>query len=418
MKAILLNIGDELLSGRISDLNGPWLARWFFKQGIEFKKMALVPDSSEELKLAILEAWNDPTYDLIILSGGLGPTKDDITKSIIASAFNLKLNNSDQATALTRKHYSRIGKEWDPSINSYNIIPDEIIAVENLSGLAPGLVYVKQDKVLLAAPGVPREFSKMIETQLFSFISKKLKMTLKNKNQITIRTFGIPEEKLFSSLIPDLWKNLEKWGQVSSYPQTIGIDIVISFDATNEQKKIIEDEIKNYVSKSKLLPYIWQWGTLSLPELIVKKAKEKNIKIAFAESCTGGLTSSKITDVSGSSEIYMGSAITYSNESKVSLLGVQVETINKHGAVSLEVAKEMAEGALDQFDCDLTISYTGIAGPTGGSVEKPVGTVAIGIANKNKAHSKIFEMKGERLKLKNRFSEQGLLLLLSEIESY
>ena len=416
MKAQIIIIGDELLNGRITDLNGPFLANWLFCQGIELEKTLIIRDQEEPLMQALTDAWEN--VDLILTTGGLGPTQDDLTKTLLARFFQKDLHENEYAKSLVLKHYERINKEWTPAHNGYHILPEDFFPVENGNGLAPGLGYFcgENRKLLLAAPGVPRELVAMTNEQWTHIIHDKLAPNLEDQQQVVIRTRNIPEEHLFVELATQLWEDLEKFGKVSSLPQIMGVDILITFRSSHEEYENRLTQIKSIVEKTPIAPNIWQWGNLSVEEFVIKRAKEKGIKIALAESCTGGLSAHRLTNVSGSSSVFMGSAVTYSNEAKESILGVQSESLKSFGAVSDQVAMEMAKGALEKYSADIAISHTGIAGPTGGSKEKPVGTVSIGIATAKENKAKTYQFRGDRERLKWRFSEKGFFSLLGEIE--
>lgn len=265
----------------------------------------------------------------------------------------------------------------------------------------------------MSAPGVPNEFKAMMDEEFYPLIKKIFGTMLKENLQTIIRTEGIPEEKIFGELCPNLWSELEKFGKVSSLPHIVGIDIIVSYHGS----KRLDLEIKKVIDSTPLSKHVWHWGPEQLSELVLKKAIEKKLTFSFAESCTGGLTSSKITDFSGSSAAFLGSVVSYSNDAKMEILGVDPQTLKNFGAVSVETAIEMATGAREKFNTDIAISITGIAGPTGGSEEKPVGTVVIGFATKVSTGAKSYVMPGDRLRKKDRFSERALLTLLELLNS-
>jgi nicotinamide-nucleotide amidase len=272
-------------------------------------------------------------------------------------------------------------------------------------------------KYIFCAPGVPREFQHMTRDIIYPILCDKLETQASQLEIFNIRTFGIPEEKIFHEICPGLWEQLEEFGSVSSLPQIMNVDITLRLqkDSQLESKK---EKILEIMKNTPIWDSVWQIGTTPLPEYIVQKAKEKNLTISFAESCTGGLTASNITDISGSSSVFLGSVVCYANEVKTGLLGVKEQTLIDHGAVSSQTAYEMAEGARKTMSSDIAISFTGIAGPGGGTEDKPVGTVGIGWSTKNSTDSKTYQFRGDRLKLKERFMTKGLFKLLKIIENY
>lgn len=415
MNCALLIIGDELLAGRTRDLNGHWLSKYLPSMGLDLKQIKIINDNENEIKSSISELYK--TVDIIITSGGLGPTKDDITKNILADYFQKELIFDDSSIELIKKLYAKFDKEWTPEKNAYHYYPQDFELLDNLNGYAPGLLYSSKGKTILSAPGVPREFNSMVENtflpKLHSIYSSE---AFKATDHFSIRTKGVPEEVIFGELCPNLWDDLSKVAKISSLPHLLGIDIVLYFNLEDRESKI--SKAKAIIEATALKDYVWQYGNLELEELIVKEATEKNITIGFAESCTGGLTSSKITNISGSSKVFYGSVVSYANSVKINLLNVQKSTLESFGAVSEECAKEMAKGARETMNCDIAISYTGIAGPGGATPTKPVGTVGIGWATKNENSSTLVYHKGDRIGLKERFSRSGLFKLLELIREY
>ncbi|WP_372654988.1 nicotinamide-nucleotide amidohydrolase family protein [Halobacteriovorax sp.] len=415
MNCALLIIGDELLAGRTRDLNGHWLSKYLPSVGLKLKQIKIINDHEAEIKASIVELYE--TVDIIITSGGLGPTKDDITKNILAKHFQKDLIFDDKSIELIKSLYAKFDKEWTPSKNAYHYYPRDFELLNNLNGYAPGLLYTSKGKTILSAPGVPREFKSMVEN---TFVPKLKEIYSDDSFQVTdlfsIRTRGVPEEIIFGELCPTLWEDLSEIAKVSSLPNLLGIDIVLYFNQAD--KDITISKAKAIIESSALKEHVWQYGNLELEELIVKEATEKKLTIGFAESCTGGLTSSKITDISGSSQIFYGSIVSYANSVKTNLLKVNANTLENFGAVSVECAKEMALGARNALECDIAISYTGIAGPGGATPTKPVGTVGIGWATKSENSSTLLYHKGDRLGLKERFSRSGLFKLLELIRDH
>ncbi len=406
----LLIIGDELLNGRIKDLNTQVAAQFCDRLGLSLNHTITIRDDKEAFNQAVdfLGAHSQG----ILISGGLGPTEDDITKTMLASYIRQPLIENDLARDLVANHYRAFDKEWTPNLNHYHMIPRGVTPLHNPEGLAPGLFFKNESLWLAALPGVPREFKAMLEQSIGPQISDQ---NLIKTQQLSIRTFGIPEEKIFGHLMPNLWGYLAQFGKVSSLPQIRGIDILVRSPQLGPSQI---NEIKNFLNNSPLAEFIWSFDDTSLVQAIIELAKEKSCLISLAESCTGGLTASRMTDISGCSSIFMGSAVTYSNESKQEILGVKESTLLQWGAVSEEVAREMAQGSLKKYQSNIALSFTGIAGPGGGSIKKPVGMVCMAVATEKKVKSHTYYFRGTREQLKWRFSEQGLFLLLNELKNY
>jgi nicotinamide-nucleotide amidase len=411
----MIVIGDEILNGRTTDLNGSWLSKFLFRKGLQLKSLRFIRDNVEEINEALTASLKDS--DIVITSGGIGPTLDDKTKNTLANFFGKKIIERQDVEKIITENYIRFGRTWTKETNHYHFFPEDFIATPNPKGLAPGIAYFSpQKKLIMAGPGVPREFTEMVEVEFFSLIKNYFSDQLVENYQTVIRTHGVPEEKNFFELCPTLWQELEKFGKVSSLPHTIGIDIVVSYNGNLAQHEEVSQKIKDHISKTPLAPHVWQWGNRSLQELVLASAIKKNGKIAFAESCTGGLASSKITDLPGSSAIFYGGIISYDNSVKMNVLKVKEETLQKFGAVSIETAVEMARGARELLKTDYAISISGIAGPDGGTIEKPKGLVAIGFASKDKSGASLYHFPGDRIRLKDRFSDRALLTLLELME--
>lgn len=408
MQAELIIIGNELLNGKIKDKNTAVFSRICYENNIHLHRVHIIQDNSASLFEVLDQACK--RSDLIVTSGGLGPTKDDLTKQMVADYFQKEIVFNQEALNITKSHYERGKREFNPNINLYPNIPKEFIPMYNPSGYAPGLLFeFDQKKYIACTPGVPSEFNQMINKSLMPKLPKSDRFS----KHIIVKTKRVPESKIFNSLCPDLWEKLEEFGKVSSLPHPMGVDIGVRIQDINHEQSVIE-----LITNSNISSHIWHIGPESLEEVIIAKAKEKNLKIGFAESCTGGLCASRITDVSGSSSVFWGSIVSYSNEVKTRALDVSEENLKNFGAVSLETAKEMAIGARKNMNLDIAITTTGIAGPGGGSKEKPVGTVGIGFSTKESSGSEMLYMHGDREELKFRFSQAALFKLLETITKY
>jgi nicotinamide-nucleotide amidase len=419
MKLSLIIVGNELLQGKTQELNGFWLSSFLMSKSIELTQMIIVPDEKE----MITECLNKTLQmnDVVLISGGLGPTADDITKEALAEYFNRDIIKSELALEIATEQYARIGKDFSEANNDYEKIPEDFHPIRNPAGLAPGLRYKNtQGKLVFALPGVPREFQAMFHDELYPYLVKNYQLGLKQKELFVIRTKKIPEERIFNKLVPQLWGELAQFGYVSSLPQIMNVDICVLLEEEDpmviKQKK---ESIKQLVLSTPLKDYIWHFGGETLEEVILMKAKEKGITFGFAESCTGGLNASRMTDIPGASASFWGSITSYSNEVKQKALGVKSKTLKDYGAVSEQTALEMAKGCLKNLNVDIAISTTGIAGPDGGSKDKPVGTIGVGFATKKDySGAEMFHLHGDRLTLKKRFSQSALFKLLEVIESY
>lgn len=410
MKACLIVIGDELLNGKIADQNASWLAKALAMTAIELEWVRFVKDDRAQVLLALAAAKADG--QITLTTGGIGPTKDDQTKSILAEFLGLSIRESQKAREVVQDNYQRFERPWNEK-NGYHLLPVGVEPVNNPKGLAPGLFYFNenQQQAIMCAPGVPREFQAMLESEFLPLIAEKMSGALPLYRHFNVRTFGIPEEKIFFELCPELWEELSAFGQVSSLPQVMGIDIGIKMKCDGQEEERCQ-KLRSVFENSPLAPYIWQYGQLSLPQFVLARAREQGVSLSCAESCTGGLVATRITDVPGCSDVFLGGVVSYSNALKAKLLGVLESTLELHGAVSEQCALEMARGVRKLTASDYSISVTGIAGPGGGSLQKPVGTVAIGWSSGKSEGSQIYHFAGDRPKLKERFSEKALFKLV------
>lgn len=416
MKVSFLIIGSEVLDGKISDLNTKILADFLRPYSIEIHEAVMTRDD----KSSILDAMNKlfQASDVVITSGGLGPTKDDITKETLGAFFGKKLIYSEESFTTAIENYRRFGRTFPGKHHGYSYLPETFIPLSNSTGFAPGFYKLHEEKILFSAPGVPREFKSMLEDHFLKLIDHRLEKE-SFLDRFIVRTKKIPEEKIFGEVDPDLWDKLASIGEVSSLPHLMGVDIGIKIRGKTQVEIASKvSQLKKIFEESPIRKNIWHYGPESIEEKIVQLAKERKIKFGFAESATGGLCSHRITNISGSSQCFMGSVICYDERIKENILGVKRETLEKETAVSLECARQMALGLKEKFCLDIAISITGFAGPGGGNENFPVGSVCIGKASKLDASAESFHLLGDREILKQRFSQAALYALLEEVENF
>ena len=403
MEASLILIGDELVSGKIPDTNGTWLAQQLSRQGIRPRNISLIKDDEEGLTRALSQARNHT--DIVVVTGGLGPTPDDRTKTILSHFFSAPLEHHISAEEMVRQHYARRNRPI-PEGNSYHLLPRGFAPLFNHCGLAPGLLLDKKGKTFAFLPGVPREMKMMAERELFPRLPVATPADV-----LTVRTRGVTEEDIFLKLCPQLWQQLESFGQVASLPRSTGIDLHITLSAPKG------DGIKTMLNNSPLKEHIWQWGDLSLPALILQKLAAKKLTLGLGESASGGLMASLLTDIPGASNHFRGSVVAYNNAIKKSVLSVPEECLAK-GAVSADTAKAMARGVQKLFDTDLAVAITGMAGPPTPADHHPVGTLVVGTVIRGQApQAREHHFAGIREQLKERFALTGLFALLPLIET-
>jgi nicotinamide-nucleotide amidase len=411
MKIGLLVIASEILEGKIQDLNTRFLAEFLNQQNQDLTQVLTVRDHPEE----ILNGLNflKTTCNLIVTSGGLGPTKDDVTLRYLGESMGKGMEFSEQACAVAFANYQQFDRIFPGKEHIYSFLPQGFMALKNPAGFAPAYQFQNQEHSYLLAPGVPKEFRAIMEIYLRQLLPPSNFL----KQNLTFKTKRIPEEKIFGEVDPSLWEKLSAYGEVSSLPYLMGVDVGVKLTAAkidDLQLKIaaVTDIMKN----SPVWKNVWHMGQEKLEEVIVSKAKRLNIKFSFAESATGGLCAHRITNVPGSSSVFLGSLVTYSDLFKNILAKVDPIVIKNYGVVSVETANAMATGCRETLGVDIAISITGIAGPNGGNLENPVGTVCLGIATSKGATGVKLKLFGDREQLKERFSQAALFLLLEAME--
>lgn len=414
MRFGLLLIGDELLDGKTTDANTKHLGTFLHGLGLSLSHTLATSDDDDEIAKCLSLLYTELSCDIVITSGGLGPTPDDKTKLAFGKYFKQDIVQREDVAQLVTEQYLAFGREWTVGQNNYDYFPKDFVALRNPIGLAPGLLHFHDNgtKALACAPGVPREFAAMLKESIYPVLSTHFKLVGRDTKRLCVRTLGVPEETIFFKLAPTLWRDLEELGSVASYPHAMGVDIVVRPNQKS-QSGWLEQGIE-LIKSSAVAPHIWQIGEEELAPFLINLLREKKLTLSFAESCTGGLAASLITDISGSSDIFLGSFVTYANEMKVSSLGVKPQSLEQFGAVSTQVASEMAMGARKNSGSDIAVAFSGIAGPGGGSEQKPVGTVAIAISSRFGEFAEIFQFKGGRELLKLRFALKGLHLAREE----
>lgn len=376
MVAKIISIGDELLIGQVINTNASWMGELLNRNGIRVSQIKAIADDKE----AIIEAIDSgfKSADLILLTGGLGPTKDDITKHTLCEYFDTKLVFNEEAYRRIQEIF-RLRSFKVTAVNKAQAdLPESCTPLTNINGTASGMWFEKNGKVLVSMPGVPFEMKPMMENEVISRVKAKYKTPVILHK--TIMTQGVGESFL-AKKIEDWENSLPKNIKLAYLPQP-GI-VRLRLSATGENKEKCKKFIANLVEKLNLLigDLIFGYDDILLEEAVGESLKLHQKTVATAESCTGGYIAHLLTSIAGSSSYFKGSAVTYANEIKENILGVSHEDLEKHGAVSETVVKQMALGAKEKFGTDYAIATSGIAGPDGGTEEKPVGTTWIAIAS-------------------------------------
>ena len=390
MKAEIITIGDEILIGQIVDTNSAWIGEQFNMNGIEIIQITSVRDDHNHILQALANAENNA--DLVVITGGLGPTKDDITKQALCDYFHTELVFHQPTLDLIIDRFKLRNIDINKLNRDQALIPAGCTILHNELGTAPGMWFEQNDTIFVSMPGVPFEMKYLVEFQLLP----RLRLTGKTKAiyHKTVLTQGLPESMLAERIAA--WEDaLPKHIKLAYLPNPMSVRLRLTArgDETESLKKDVEAEIEKL--KPLIAENIFGYNNETLAEVIGRMLLEGGKTLAAAESCTGGYVSHLITLVPGCSDYYKGSVTAYSNEIKEKVLGVNPDTLRQFGAVSEEVALEMVKGVKKALNADYAISTTGIAGPSGGTPDKPVGTVWIGVSGPNKTFAKKYVFVGD-----------------------
>ena len=400
MKIGIITIGNELLNGMRIDTNSSWIGESVQPAGGNVVWKASVVDDKNQI-IHVLNSISD-NIDVIIMTGGLGPTHDDITLKVLSDYFKTELEFDNHYWEILKKRYRSLNKKNTKSNRSQAMKPVDALTIDNSIGTARGVHFKNKKFNLFALPGVPSEMKGMMNSYILPFIYKRSKTKIHYK---LLRTTGITESSLFEMLKDKISSN--KKIELAFLPRFTGVDIRISSHR--------EIDLDNFHSDlfSMLSKYIYADSSKDIENIIGDLLKEKKLTLSTAESCTGGLIADRLTNIPGSSAFFQGGIIAYSNDVKISDLGVSEKILNKKGAVSSDVAKDMAKGIRQKYNTNIGLSTTGIAGPEGGSIDKPVGLVYIGLSTEDREESFKFNFSISRKKNKLMFS-QGALNILRE----
>ena len=377
MFAEIITIGDELLIGQVTDTNSAWMGRELNKVGIEVIRVVSVRDRADEITEAVDDAMN--RADIVLMTGGLGPTKDDITKQTLCAYFDTELVFSEEVFEnIKRVLASKI--PMNALNKSQAMVPKDCLVINNRVGSASVSWFEKKGKVLVSMPGVPQEMITVMSEEVIPRLRKKFDTDVIIHKTFTVKNY--PESVLAEKL--ESWEEALPESIKLAYLPKPGI-IRLRLTGRGKDKEEVQSQISVEGCKLKYIlgDAVFDEEDTPLEILIGNLLREKNLTVSTAESCTGGSIAAKLTSVSGSSDYFKGGIVAYSNEIKESLLGVSSETLKKQGAVSEETVIEMVKGAMKALKTDCAVSTSGIAGPGGGTKEKPVGTVWIAAAYKN-----------------------------------
>lgn len=375
--AEILCVGTELLLGDIVNTNAAYLSQQLAELGIHVYKHTAVGDNPERLRRALDAAFAEA--DMVITSGGLGPTYDDLTKETVAAYFGKKMEMHEESLRTIKEYFQRTGRAMSKNNEKQAMMPEGAVVFPNRYGTAPALAIeggVNGEKTAIMLPGPPGELTKIFPEEVRPYLESRHGVVLVSKN---VHIFGMGESAVEEKLKELMTES--KNPTVAPYCKEGEVRLRVTAEADSKESAAeMCDLMIERIRNTEVGEFIYGVDVGSLEGAVVKFLRERGLTLAVAESCTGGLIAKRITDIAGCSDVFLGGCVTYANEVKKALLGVSADSLEKFGAVSEQVAAEMARGARQRLGSDIGVSATGVAGPTGGSEAKPVGTVFIGIS--------------------------------------
>jgi nicotinamide-nucleotide amidase len=392
IKAELLTIGDEILYGQITDTNSQWMGTELSNIGVKVIRKTTVGDEEQEILTALAEA--EQRADIILITGGLGPTSDDLTKPCLATYFKCGLKINEEALAEVTTFFKSRGRELTEVNRQQAALPEACEKITNAVGTAPGMWFSKGKQVFVSMPGVPHEMKRMMSNIILPRLKKEFQTPFIHHK--IIRTVGIGESFL-ADKISSWEKSLPSHVKLAYLP-SLG-EVKLRLTSSGKSESDLKAEAQELIEKLKPLAseYIFGYDNDPLEVVIGNTLREKKLTISVAESCTGGYLSHLITSVPGSSEYFLGSMIPYAYEIKMRQLGVKPETLEKYGAVSEPTISEMASVVRARFTTDIGVATSGIAGPGGATPEKPVGLVWIAYSDKHQTVTKKLQLSNDRM---------------------
>ena len=406
MIAELVAVGTEILLGNIVNTNSAYLSEQCAQLGLDVYYETVVGDNHDRMKAVIASALD--RSDVVILSGGLGPTQDDLTKETAAEVMDIPLKEDPHSRERIEEYFKNSQYKVITDNNwKQALVPEGAIVLDNENGTAPGIIMEKNGKSVILLPGPPGELIPMFEGKVYDYLNK-LQPEIIYSTMVRICGLG---ESFVENEIRDLIDNQTN-PTIATYAKIGQVDLRVTAKAASEKEaaKLAKPMLKELVKRFGDHIYTMDEHK-SLEEVIVHFLKERSLTLTTAESCTGGMIAARITDVPGASEVFKQGLVTYSNRAKRKLLDVKKTTLKEYGAVSEKTAKEMAKNGAFITGSDACVSVTGTAGPTGGTEEKPVGLVYIGCCYNNKTVVKEFHFKGERQKIREQATANALILL-------
>lgn len=408
MIAELISVGTELLLGNIVNTNAAFLSEECAKLGLSVYYQTVVGDNPQRLREAIEIAKN--RADVLILGGGLGPTEDDLTKETTAAAFGRSLYMDEHSKELIELYFKKLGRDLSVvTANNWKqaMMPEGAIVIDNDNGTAPGVILEAEGKIAIMLPGPPNELVPMWKKSIVPYLKSKQPDTIES---VTLKICGMGESRVETEILDLI--DAQTNPTIATYAKTgeVHVRLTAKAETAEAAKELIKPVV--WEIKSRLGKYIYTAEEhVTLEDAIVDMLKAADMTLTTVESCTGGLLSGRLVNVSGASDVFEQSFVTYANKAKKKLVGVKKSTLKEFGAVSEETAREMAEGGRKEAEADACLAITGIAGPGGGTEEKPVGLVYIGCCIKGKTVVRKYQFTGNRQKIREHAVVSALVLL-------
>lgn len=405
----IINIGDELLIGQVVNTNAADMAKMLNKAGFDVRKTSVIGDEAEIIRSSLQSAMQRAA--VVLITGGLGPTKDDITKKVLAEEFDSSLVMNEQVRTHVERYFASKGLPFTPTNAEQALVPDKCRVVFNSVGTAPGMCFEKNGKLVFSMPGVPFEMRTMMP-EVIEIMKQHFKSEAVEYKTLLVSGIG---ESFLSDKLEGFEANLPKGISLAYLPKggTIRLRLTAKGADRNKVTDMLDKQTELLLASVK--DYFMGFECDNLAETLGERLLQNGKTVATAESCTGGNIAHLITLIAGSSRYYKGSIVSYANEVKEEVLGVCAEDLQQYGAVSEEVVKQMAEGVKKLLKTDYAIATSGIAGPSGGSDEKPVGTVWIAVAGERGCVAEKFLFNTTRDNFIERTSNQAILMLLHQM---
>lgn len=408
MLAEIITIGDEILIGQIVDTNSAWMAKQLNAAGIKVKQITSVSDDADHIMEALAQA--EKRAEIILITGGLGPTKDDITKYTLARYFKMGMRRDPAVLAQVEEIFRRFNRPMIESNNKQADVPDGCTVIQNKNGTAPCMWFDHNGTIIVSMPGVPFEMMYLMDDEIIPRLKKAFELPFIYHKTILTANLG---ESFLAQQIEDIEDSLPPSIKLAYLPKLGQVRLRLSTSGTNEARLKADVDVYLQQIVARIKPYIVAEDDIPIEKAILNIMDEKGLTLSTAESCTGGYIAQLITQHAGCSSVFAGGAVAYSYELKESVLGVKADTLAKYGAVSEQTVKEMASGAITNFNTDYSVAVSGIAGPDGGTVDKPVGTVWIAVANKNRVVAKLFSFGNKRAQNIERSAIAALTMILN-----